>query len=149
MHVVFFAYGDLERVNFFIQEIIHQKFPWRFYKKKYKEGEKELFQQMSTRVNQLPGGAYDIVIPREYKDMVLTTLNFDIDYYEVGFVKKAFLRKVYKCKKAKFKKTEREFLWIKNGVNFLPIGIREDGEQPEINSEWENFHGKGWFHEAM
>ena len=150
MHAIIIPYGHKRAVDHFIADIMAQKLPWRFYKDKYKKGEKEMAQYMETRVNYCPLGAYDIVFPKEFKDMVLTTLGFHKpDYYKLGFFTNAMLRKIYRCKKAKFTPTDKEFLWIKDGVNIICIGIREDGEQPEENSQWEFERGKGWKHEAM
>ena len=150
MHIVFFAYGDITAVNYFLHELRAQKFAWKFYKKEpYKKGEKEMFFPLATRVNVLPGGAIDIVIPKEHADKVLTYLKFNQDYYEIGYFKTALLRKIYRCKKAKFKQNNFNFYWVMDGVNIQPIGIREDGEQPEVGSEIEMKYGKGWFHEAM
>lgn len=139
MHAVFIPYGNREWVERLLRQIEGTWFNQIWTKGKEK---KNFLIKANIRV--LPLGAYEIIFPREYKNRVLSTLKFDIDRYRLGF-KSALLRKLFKCKKAKFKQVQ-PLLWFdeitEQSVNIIPIGIRED-------IDVEDTKNKGWIHESL
>src|SRR3990167_3515380 len=95
----------------------------------------------------LPFGDVEDDFPKEDMDMVLTTLNFNIDdaRYNLGWFRKAFLRKILKAEPIPEFKKEAAYLWFKENVQIIPIGIRHDNE-PYVEPKGEF---KGWTHEAI
>lgn len=133
------------------QEVEHLKMDMRAQKFKFvltspdgKE-KKEIWTQGSLR--SLPFGIDEYVFPREYLDVVLNTLDFDKKdaRYDIGSFKMGMLRRMLKCKPIpkEFDKS-KIYIWIKDNVAIIPIGIREDADVAEPDGEL-----KGWTHEAL
>ena len=145
MHVIFIPYGIKHAVDTFIKELECQKFPLKLTK----EGEPDKVLWIQGSVRLLPFGVIEYVFPRESLDVVLKTLDFDVVQYpqHQGIKLQAallFLRKFLFAKPIPKFKTEQHFLWIKDHVSLIPIGIREDGNLTETAGE-----NAGWSHEAI
>lgn len=139
MHAVFIPYGGREWVERFLRQVESQ-----WFQQTWTKGKQKKLWAVKSIVRTLPLGAYEVVFPREYKDVVCSTLNFDTDRYKLG-LKLPLLRKLYRCKKPKFEKTA-PLLWFDEitgeSVNIVPIGIRED-------IDIEDPKQKGWTHEGL
>ena len=102
----------------------------------------------------LPGGLYEHIAPREYKDMILTTLNFhkkvpyslDKEFKIMGIKIKPleYVRKFLDVKEPGEFKTDVLLTWIKHFVSIVPVGVKEDKDMEEFQGEY-----KGWKHEAI
>ena len=139
MHAVFIPYGKKELVDKLIKEMEAQKLKLVMFK-----GKKTQRIWMDTSVRILPFGFMEYVFPKEYIDVVLTTLDFDKKNNYISKINLALIRKTLRLKRIpKFKKNQR-LLWIKEHVTIIPLGIREDGEI--IGKEK---FDKGWKHEAI
>ena len=137
MHAVFIPYGARPKVETFLRAIEAELFGLRMEK----DGEVR-FIGLYGAVRTLPFGAVEAVFPREHKDKVLTTLNFQHKApYNISTI--AF-RKMLKCKKAGKFNTDANYNWDKQNVSIIPIGIREDGEFTDPDGVW-----AGWTHEAI
>lgn len=137
MHAVFIPYGSRHWVENFLRAIEAEYFKFPLYKGKQK---KTL--GIYGAVRSLPFGAYEVIFPREYKDLVLTTLNF---HHKAPYIKTVFaLRKMFKCKKVGKFNSDKKYMWDKQWVSIIPIGIREDGEFTDPSGE-----NKGWSHEGL
>ena len=139
MHVSFIPYGKRECVERFIRDMEAQKHPFRMYKD---DKIKTVFIDGQVRV--CPLGVYEYVFPKEDIDIVLATLDFGKKIpYGVGKGIK-LLRRLLRYKKAPLYSDDKTYLWNRNHVSILPIGIREDkeltGNLPEDD---------GWTHEAI
>jgi len=136
MHAVFIPYGNREWVERFLRQIESQWFNLLM-----KKGKEEKNVALKANIRVLPFGAYEVIFPREYKDRVCSTLQFGNDRYDLG-LKNSILRRIFKCKKPKFKQTQ-PLLWFdeitEQSVNIIPVGIREDTD----------IEDKGWTHEAI
>ena len=142
MHAVFIPYGIKSCVEHLLADMQAQKYKWRFYKKK--EPDKFLWTTGSLRI--LPFGIYEYVFPKEDKDIVLTTLGFHnpSPKYDLGKARMFILRKILNVSPIPEFKTDQHYLWIKQHVSIIPIGIREDVDMTEIETE-----SKGWSHEEL
>ncbi len=154
MHAVFIPYGIKTRVDILTQEMQCQKFKLKLTK----EGEEEKFLWIQGHLRLLPGGIYDYVFPREYKDVVLTSLNFDCQKKEGYFynINKEFsilgmkikpldyLRKFLNLIDIPEFKNEIKLIWMMEDLSILPLGIREDGDLTEEKGEY-----PGWTHERI
>ena len=139
MHVSFIPYGKRECVEKFLRELEAQKHELRMYKG---DEEKSIFIDAQVRV--CPFGIYEYVFPKEDIDIVLNTLGFSEKApYRLG-AKATILRKLFGYKKAPNFNKEKTYMWIKEHVSIIPIGIKEDSE---IVGELEL--DKGWTHEAI
>lgn len=145
-------YGKIELVEVFLNDIRAQKFFIPFSNGKE---DKKILIQGQLRV--LPFGFYEIVFPREYRDLVLTTLNFPhpdniySDRYKIPELIIKQIRKALHCKIAPTNFNNKEgFPWVKGidgkhqDVYILPIGLREDKDIEETEGEF-----KGFKHEAI
>lgn len=144
MHVIFMPYGHKQSVDHLMMDMQAQKFklPLSFTFGKEK---KEIWIQGNLRL--CPFGIWEYCFPKEYKDIVLTTLNFhqhnNKDRYNIG--KYLFLiRKILRAEKIKDFDKKDKLLWIKDNVEIIPIGIREDADMIESSGEY-----TGWKHEAI
>lgn len=143
MHATFIPYGIKSAVDKFQKELECQKFRLRVWNDKE---EKSIWIEAQLRI--LPFGVWDFVFPKEYKDIVLTTLDFKNPAYgnDYGFkmkLVKSFFKRFLALKTPKFKEAEK-LLWIKDFVSIIPLGIREDRILVETEGEF-----KGWKHEAI
>ena len=59
-------------------------------------------------------------------DAVLYTLDFDVRRYNVSKLILTFIRKFINCEKIPTYKKDKHYLWIKDNVNIIPIGVRYD-----------------------
>ena len=120
MHVVFMPYGKRSEVELLLRDMEAQK-----HFLKFKEGSGVWIQ---GQVRFLPFGVYEYVMPKEDKDVVLHTLIDYKDRYGIGGFVLSFIRKMIKCEAIPEYKKDKNYLWIKDNVNIIPIGIREDAE---------------------
>ena len=142
MHVIFVPYGKIEYVDMLLRDMRACKHRWRIYNKETGE-EKYYWLEGSLRV--LPFGIYEYVFPKEDLDQVLNTLlPISNDPYNVNKYYLGILRKILKAKPIPEFKKEGKFVWTREHVSIIPIGIREDGELTEVDGPL-----KGWSHEAV
>ena len=139
MHFIFIAYGKRSEVELLFRDMEAQKHQLKLYK-----GKKTKTIWMQGQVRLLPFGVYEYICPKEDADIVLHTLDFTQDRYSLGKLKLGVLRKLIKCEKIPKYKTDHHYLWIKENVTIIPLGIRKD--LMHIDAGGEN---KGWEHEAI
>lgn len=143
MQAVFIPYGKRSEVELLLTDMEAQKHILTYYK-----GKKKVGVWIQGQVRLLPMGAMEYVCPKEDIDAVMTTLVFkakdSLKVYNAGNLKLAMLRKLYKCKKIPKFDMSKKYLWIKEHVMIIPIGIREDGEMTDPSGDY-----KGWTHEAI
>lgn len=120
MHVIFMPYGKRSEVELLLRDMEAQKHFMPF-----KEGGGVWIQ---GQIRILPFGVYEYVFPKEDKDLVLHTLDFDSNRYSLNKFILSFLRKFIKADGIPNYEKNKNFLWIKDNVNIIPIGIRADGE---------------------
>lgn len=150
MHAIFIPYGKKEHVDNFFRDLQAQK-----YKLKMWKGKEVKHVWIEGQLRFCPFGVYEHIFPREEMDVVLTTLKFKTaphtgepkfnDRYDLGKVKLTILRKALKAKPAPDFKTDKAYLWLRDFVEIIPIGIREDDDIVD-DTPGENF---GWTHEAI
>ena len=144
MHVIFMLYGIKSAVEHLMMDMQAQKFQFKFYKGK--KVMKEITIQGSLRL--LPFGIYEYVFPKEYLNLVMTTLDFHIEdqRYKIPKAALAILRKMLRAKKIPDFKPEAKLPFIREHVAIIPIGIREDEDitQPDNMPEV-----GGWTHESI
>lgn len=140
MHAVFIPYGKKEWVDLFVREMQAQKHQLRIHKK----GKKDKIEWINSQVRILPFGFMEYVFPKEDRDVVLTTLNFGNKSHYLSRARAAFIRKLLKLKKIPKYKSDINFLWIRDHVSIIPIGIKEDSDIVEPQGEY-----KGWEHEGI
>ena len=140
MHFAFIPYGKRSEVELLLRDMEAQKHKLNLYNDK-EELVKTIWIQ--GQVRELPLGVIEYVFPKEDLDNVLNTL-IGLDHYELPKVVLASIRKFYKLEKIpKFKDTNK-YLWIKDHVNIIPIGIRKDTDnQPEEKGDYEGLHHEG------
>ena len=139
MHIVFIPYGKRSEVELLFRDMEAQK---HYLKMQKGKEEKQIALQGQLRI--LPFGVYEYVCPKEDADIVLNTLgNVAKDRYVTDF-KKTALRKALKLETIPEYKKDKFFLWIKDNVAIVLLGIKEDKEVVgtlELD--------KGWTHEAI
>jgi len=118
MHVVFMPYGTRSEVELLLRDMESQSY-WL----PFKEGG-GIWIKGAVRI--LPFGVYEYIFPRASADVVLNTLIFDKDVYNLGKSVLFFIRKFIKCEAIPEYKQEQKFIWVKDNVNIIPIGIRKD-----------------------
>jgi hypothetical protein len=138
MHFGFIPYGKRDEVELLLRDMEAQK-----HLLKMSKGDviKEVYIQGQIRT--LPLGVYEYVFPKEDLDYVLNSMMADENRYQLNFLVLKFLKKFYRYKKIPKYNKEKKFLWIKDNVNIVPIGIREDGVIED------NLLFKGFSHEAI
>lgn len=140
MHIVFIPYGKRSEVELLLSDMSAQKHELEMRKD---SKIKKIWIQGQVRV--LPFGVYEYVCPKEDAETVLNTLNFyEPVRYDVGYLKLAFMRKALKLKTPKPKINNKIYLWVKQNVNIIPLGIKEDLEFTDKDGE-----NVGWTHEAI
>lgn len=126
MHAAFIPYGKRELVDRFLREIEAQKFKMPF---KDTDG-KESYIWISSVVRVLPLGIYEVIFPEESKDLVLTSLGFHAPSYPQHEKRlRPFLnmiRSILNLKKAPKFDTKNQYLWLKDHVSIIPLGVRYD-----------------------
>lgn len=152
MHVIFIPYGIKSKVDLLLEEMVHQKFQLKIYPPVNDNISKEesIWVQGSVRI--LPFGVIEYIFPKEYADIVMTTLNFqeaNTIYPKHQNIKLKtillFIRKFLNAEKIPSKiNTENSCIWMKADVSIIPIGIRHDGEVIEPTGI-----KAGWRHEAL
>lgn len=120
MHAIFIPYGKRSEVELLLRDMEAQKHFMPF-----KEGEGTWIQ---GQIRVLPFGVYEYVFPKEDLDLVLHTLDFETNRYGVSNFLLYFFRKFIKSENIPNYKKEKHYLWIKDHVNIIPIGIRTDAE---------------------
>lgn len=146
MHFVFIPYGVRSEVEVLLRCMESQMHQFPIWK-----GKKKKFIHVQGTIRILPFGVYEYVFPRENMDVLLHTLMpTGPARYDVGKLRTTILRKILKVEKMPewYKETPKnkrqKFLWMKQNVNIIPIGIRDDGDTKTKNNEYEN-----WEHEAL
>jgi len=140
MHFSFIAYGSRREVELLLRDMESQK-----HKLIMRKGKEEKYIWAQGQVRLLPGGIYEYLFPKESKDIVLSTLREgDEDAYDLKLWPFAIIRRMLRLKKIPKFNTENKYLWLKDNVSIIPIGIREDGELTEPSGVY-----KGWTHEAL
>ena len=141
MHIAFIAYGMRSKVELLLRDMEAQK---HFYKM-WKKGEKDKLLPASAQLRILPFGVFEYICPREDLDIVLNTLGNNPHGKYITNFKKEVLRKALKLQKIPAWKTEKIFLWMKEHVNIILLGIREDEDIIEAKGR----PYEGWTHEAI
>ena len=149
MHAVFMPYGRVNWVREFLDDIKALKLFYKFTK----EGEKDRQVMAQIGLRLLPFGFYDVSFPREYKDIMLTGLDFHKklnERYRVPEIILKQIRKALHVKEAGEFDTSQAIPFLKGmdlnhqDVAIIPIGTREDLDVVENKGEF-----KGWTHEAI
>ena len=144
MHAIFALYGIKQNVDHLLMDMQAQKFKWDMWKGKKKH---HIYFQGQLRL--LPFGVYEYIFPKEHKDVVLRTLDFQDKhpYSQYGFKLRtglAMIRKALSIQKTPPFDMSAKLLWFKDNVTIFPLGIREDREMTEDKGDF-----KGWSHEAL
>ena len=139
MHFDFIPYGKRSEVELLLRDMEAQKhfLPMR-------KGKKKMGRWIQGQVRLLPFGVYEYVFPKEDMNVVLNTLIVEKDRYELGDFKIAMFRKMLKLKPIPEYKNDNKYLWIKDNVNIIPLGVKEDEDYTDPSGE-----SKGWTHEAI
>ena len=140
MHVVFIPYGKRSELELLLRDMEAQKHQLRMYK-----GDKKKFIWVQGSIRLLPFGIYEYIFPEEDADLVLNTLDFNNNRYQISWLKLEFLKKLVSVDKIPDYKTNKKYLWIKDHVNIIPLGVRYDAK--DITEEDGPY--KGWTHEAL
>lgn len=141
MHFSFIPYGKRSEVELLLRDMEAQKHLLKMTKD---QEERSIYVQGQVRL--LPLGVYEYVFPKEDLDTVLYTMirNDDVNRYGLPKVILSFLRKFYKLKAIPTYKKEKNYLWIRDHVEIIPLGIREDGSITEDTGSL-----KGFQHESL
>ena len=143
MHVDFIPYGERSCVERLMRDMESQKHLMPMTKGKRKRGA-----WIPGQIRELPFGIKEYVFVKESLDMVLRTFNSTSKgEYGMSFKMLIYptLRKLLKLKPApKYEKKGEVYLWGKEFVSIIVLGIREDGE---IIGKY--IDDKGWKHEAL
>jgi len=123
MHLIFIPYGKRSEVELLLRDMEAQKHFLHFQDIEGKDILKGVYIQGQIRF--LPFGFYEYVFPKEDLEIVLNSLDCGSVPYEMNFVS-MFARKFLKCKRIPKYKKDKNFLWIRDNVSIIPIGIRED-----------------------
>ncbi len=140
MHFAFIPYGKRSEVELFFRDLEAQK----HYMKMFKDGvEKKIAIQGQLRL--LPFGICEYVFPKEDADLVLHTMINEMNRYKVSTMILRTIAKFLKLQKIPEYKKTAQYLWIKDNVNIIPLGVRYDEEIVEPK----NMPYTGWRHEAI
>jgi hypothetical protein len=123
MHFAFIPYGMKDAVEKLLRDMSAQK---HLLKTRDKNNLiDDIWLESQIRI--LPFGVYEYVFPKEDLNMVLSTIG-DENFYYIGKTRKKILRKILGYKPIpKFKKGSH-YLWQKENVAIIPLGIKEDRE---------------------
>jgi len=114
MHAVFMLYGIKQAVDHLLMDMQAQKFL-------LKTSKGDHWVQGSLRL--LPFGIYEYVFPKESKDLVLTTLNFNNpsypQYKQIRPIL-SMIRKALKIKRTPKFDDKHKLLWTKDHVSIIP-----------------------------
>lgn len=130
MHAVFILYGDIDRVQDLITDLKAQRMKLKLYDSSGKYLSDKIIR---PRIQLLPFGIMDIAFPKEYADIVLSSLDFhkkDVRY-EIPNIYMKIARKVLKLEKIPDFKvgTElgKDLMFLgKENVAIIPLGVRYD-----------------------
>lgn len=141
MHFVFIPYGGRHEIEVLLRDMEAQKHPLKMWKGK----EKKII-YINGIIRMLPFGIYEYAFPKENLDTLLNTLMPTGKRYNVGWLREKVLQVVTGVEKIpKTWKKEQKFMWMKQYVNIIPIGIRhDDAETMQKVSKHE-----GWQSEAL
>ena len=140
MHFDFIPYGKRSEVELLLRDMDAQK-----HKLVMTKGKKKKIIWIQGQVRLLPFGVMEYVCPKEDADCVMNTLVFKRDRYDLGGFKLALIRKMVKAEKIPEYKTDNQYLWIRNNVTIIPIGVRYDADDfTDPDGPY-----KGWTHEAI
>lgn len=121
MHFAFIPYGKREEVELLLRDMSAQKHKLKMWKD---EVIHNVWIQGQIRI--LPLGVYEYVFPREDLDAVLWTLDATENRYQLTKTIFSMFRKFLKLEKIPQFKKDNQYLWIKDNVNIIPLGIRKD-----------------------
>jgi len=147
MHVSFMPYGKRAEVELLFRDMEAQK----HFLIMHKEGQPDMGIWLQSQLRMLPLGVWEYVFPKEELALVLTTLGrakgkADNGLYNFGWLQKFILQKLTQSDPIpKDYKTDAKYLWVKDNVNIILIGIKNDGDMTEGP---ENKYA-GWTHEAI
>lgn len=119
-------YGKRELVEKLLRDMEAQKHQLIMTK-----GEEKRVLWIDGQVRVLPFGLYEYVFPKEDLDLVLRTLvpSANKDRYSLGEIRNKVLRKIVKAEPLPdYALQGNKFLWVKENVEVIPIGIRKDSE---------------------
>lgn len=140
MHIVFIPYGKRSEVELLLCDMDAQKHQLPMTK-----GKKKQAMWIQGQVRLLPMGLYEYVCPVADGDTVLNTLDYRNTKYNLGILKLALLKKIAQYEKIPEYSKAHKYLWIKQNVNVLILGVRYD----KMDFVAENREYKGWTHEAI
>jgi len=139
MHFAFIPYGKKKEVELLISDMEAQKHILKMWKGKEV---KKIWIQGQVRV--LPFGIYEYVFPREDLDLVLNTFSANENRYPIPKIALVPIKKFLNLKSIPEFKKDKCMLWIREHVNVISLGIREDYN---IIDDLEEY--RGWEHEAL
>lgn len=139
MHFAFMPYGERGSVEKLLRDMESQKHILMMYQDKEKKGI-----WINGQIRLLPFGVVEYIFPKESLDVVLNTLIVEENRYNIKDFMFSMLRKVLHLKKIPKYSKENKLVWIKDNVNIIPLGIREDSDYYETGGEY-----VGWTHEAL
>tara|TARA_Y100000310_G_C20702423_1_gene831080 strand:+ start:2517 stop:2879 length:363 start_codon:yes stop_codon:yes gene_type:complete len=109
-----------------------------------KKGEKPMGVWVQGSLRLLPFGIWEYVFPKESVEKVLATLIPAEKRYDVGWAQETILKKLVKTKPIPYFSRKQKYLWIRDHVNCIPLGVRYDSTVKERVGEY-----PGWEHEAL
>jgi hypothetical protein len=133
-------YGKRDLVEKLLRDMEAQKHLLKMTKGKET---KEVWLESQIRV--LPFGIYEYIFPKEDLDIVLHSLIEYENRYKIPAFVLMMIRKVLHLDKIPEYKKDKKYLWRRENVNIIPLGIREDGEITEQKGQM----FEGFTHEAM
>jgi hypothetical protein len=140
MHFAFIPYGKRSEVELLLRDMEAQK-----HILPMKKGKEEIKIHIQGQVRILPGGVMEYVFPREDLDLVLNSLIIDTNRYELPSIALIALKKTYHLEALpKTYKKDKSYLWVKDNVNIIPLGIRKD-----IDIVGNGILDEGFKHEAI
>ena len=143
MHISFIPYGERSGVETLLRDMEAQKFLMPMTK-----GKKKKAAWIPGQIRELPLGVKEYVCCKEGLDMVLRTFNAcKITSHGINLkgLIYPFFRKLLKLKKIPdYEKKGQVFLWRKEFVSIIVLGIRED---TEVVGKY--IDDKGWTHERL
>lgn len=139
MHAIFIPYGNKSVVEIFLENLNQRLLPMKMTK-----GDEVKYIYIQCQIRFLPFGFVEFVFPKEYKDEVLTALNFKkqnsykLDKRILGIKPLELIKKFLRVEKIEYEE-KKGFPILDVPISIIPIGIRKDGE---IETD-------GWKHEAI
>lgn len=137
-------YGDWLMCQEWVQAWRHKYFP--LVMKKDKE---EVVQNVAVGVRLMPFGFIELIFPKEYQDVVLTSLNFhqpapyNLNKNVLGFNPLSLLKRFLKIEDSPKFDTSKRIIFPKYDVSIIPIGVRYDADIVENSGEFVGFTHEG------